>query len=67
MISETRVAQFPHRPKVDGSEEEASSRMHDEGCPNENRTVDDATGYSKEEDEASEQAALLEEEAVSSQ
>jgi hypothetical protein len=31
---------------------ESSSRMSDEGCPNESLSVDDATGYSQEEEEA---------------
>ena len=36
-----------HRPNDEGS-----SRMNDEGCPNESLRVDDATGYSQEEEEA---------------
>lgn len=36
-----------HRPN-----DESSSRMNDEGCPNESLSVDDATGYSQEEEEA---------------
>jgi hypothetical protein len=32
--------------------DESSSRMSDEGCPNESLSVDDATGYSQEEEEA---------------
>jgi hypothetical protein len=41
--------------------------MYDDGCPNENPTVDDATGYSKDEDETlEEEAQSEEEEAVSS-
>ena len=32
--------------------DDSSSRMNDEGCPNENLTVDVPTGYSKEEEEA---------------
>jgi|HubBroStandDraft_2_1064218.scaffolds.fasta_scaffold421419_1 hypothetical protein len=32
--------------------DEGSSRMNDEGCPNESRSVDDDTGYSQEEEEA---------------
>ena len=32
--------------------DESSSRMNDEGCPNESLSVDDATGYSQEEEEA---------------
>jgi len=31
--------------------DERSSRMSDEGCPNESLSVDDATGYSQEEEE----------------
>lgn len=41
--------------------EEASTRMHDEGCPNESPSVDDATGYSQEEENALEEEALSEE------
>jgi hypothetical protein len=53
--------------QLKGREEEASSRMYDDGCPNENPTVDDATGYSKDEDETlEEEAQSEEEEAVSS-
>ena len=32
--------------------DESSSRMNDEGCPNESLSVDDATGYSQQEEEA---------------
>ena len=80
MISETNVTlrpiqdmsfglgdapQAPRRPSA--YEEEASSRMDDEGCPNESPSVDDATGYSQEEEDALEKEALSEEaEAVSS-
>ena len=47
-----QVARFPvpltvNRRSDDGS----SSRMGDEGCPNEGPGVDDATGYSREEEE----------------
>jgi hypothetical protein len=38
-------------PRLFGPGDEAS-RMGDEGCPNETPSVDDATGYSKEEEEA---------------
>ena len=38
------VPRFSDQPKV--------HRPDDEGCPNENPSVDDATGYSKEEEEA---------------
>ena len=41
--------------------------MYDEGCPNENQSVDDATGYSKEEGETLEEESLSEgEEFISS-
>jgi hypothetical protein len=41
--------------------------MYDEGCPNENQSVDDATGYSKEEEETLEEEPLSEgEEFISS-
>ena len=40
------VARFPDEPKLLGSSDEGSSRMSDEGCPNESPSVDDATGYS---------------------
>jgi hypothetical protein len=40
----------PAQPKVHRSDEE-SSRMGDEGCPNESPSVEDATGYSREEEE----------------
>jgi hypothetical protein len=36
-----------HRPNDD-----SSSRMNDDGCPNENPSVEDATGYSNEEEGA---------------
>jgi hypothetical protein len=45
------VARFPDEPKVLSPHDEGSSRMSDEGCPNESPSVDDATGYSKEEEE----------------
>ena len=39
------------QPKVqDRRDGEVSSQMYDEGCPNGNTSVDDASGYSKEED-----------------
>jgi hypothetical protein len=45
-------APFLNRPKVYRSnDDEGSSRMDDEGCPNESPSVDDATGYSKAEEE----------------
>jgi hypothetical protein len=34
--------------------------MYDEGCPNESQSVDDATGYSKEEEETLEEESLSE-------
>ena len=46
------VARFPDEPKVLGPNDEGSLRMGDEGCPNESQNVDDATGYSKEEEDA---------------
>jgi hypothetical protein len=55
------VLRFSDQPKVYGRKEKASSRMYDNGCPNENPTVDDATGYSKEEEEALEEEARSEE------
>ena len=36
------------RPSSDTAD---SSRMGEEGCPNESASVDDATGYSREEEE----------------
>ncbi|PYY11583.1 MAG: hypothetical protein DMG69_03600 [Acidobacteria bacterium] len=79
MISETNVTlrpiqdmsfglgDAPQAPRRHSAyEEEASSRMDDEGCPNESPSVDDATGYSQEEEDALEKEALSEEgEAVS--
>jgi len=38
--------------------------MYDDGCPNENSTVDEATGCSKDEDETLEEEAHSEEEAA---
>ena len=46
------VAPFPDQPKVLSPNDEGSLQMGDEGCPNESQSVDDATGYSKEEEEA---------------
>jgi hypothetical protein len=46
------VPQFSDQPKVRRPDDEGPSRMGDEGCPNEDPSVDDATGYSKEEEEA---------------
>ena len=45
------VARFPD-PKVLYPDGEGSTRMGDEGCPNESQRVEDATGYSREEEEA---------------
>jgi hypothetical protein len=45
------LARFPDQPKIPGQNDDASLRMGDEGCPNESPSVDDATGYSKEEEE----------------
>ena len=46
------VPRFSDQPKVHRPNDESSSRMNDEGCPNESPSVEDATGYSKEEEEA---------------
>lgn len=46
------VPRFPDQPKVLGPNDEGSLRMGDEGCPNESQSVNDATGYSKEEEDA---------------
>lgn len=65
MVSEKRVTYSPpplflfsgdvsrcsDQPKVHRPDDEGSSRMGDEGCPNQSPSVDDATGYSKEEEE----------------
>jgi hypothetical protein len=45
------VSRFADQLKVHLPDDEGSSRMGDEGCPNENPSVDDATGYSKEEED----------------
>jgi hypothetical protein len=47
------VRRFSDKPKVHCPNDESSSRMNDEGCPNESPSVEDATGYSKEEEEES--------------
>jgi hypothetical protein len=44
------ITRFPVQPEVHSSSDEASSRMGDEGCPNESPSVEDATGYSREEE-----------------
>jgi hypothetical protein len=46
------IPRFSNQPKVHCPDDEGSSRMGDEGCPNENPSVDDATLYSKEEEDA---------------
>jgi len=46
------VPRFSDQPKVHRPNDQSSSRMNDEGCPNESPSVDDATGYSQEEKEA---------------
>ncbi len=56
------VPRFSDQPKVHRPKDEGSSRMIEEGCPNENPSIDDATGYSKGEEEVLSE----EEEAVSS-
>ncbi len=38
------LARFPDQPKIPGPNDDASSRMGDEGCPNESQSIDDATG-----------------------
>jgi hypothetical protein len=40
------------QPGVYGLTDENLSRMNDEGCPNDSQSVDDATGYSKQEEDA---------------
>jgi hypothetical protein len=44
------VVRFPDQPNVHTPTDEASTRMGDEGCPNESQSVEDATGYSREEE-----------------
>ena len=39
---------FPDQPKVHRPNDGSSSRMNDEGCPNESPSVDDAAGHSQE-------------------
>ncbi len=47
-----QVARFPVPLTVSRRGDDASSsRMGDEGCPNESLSVDDATGYSREEED----------------
>jgi hypothetical protein len=45
------VTRFPNHPKIYRPSDEGSSRMGEEGCLNESPSVDDATGYSREEEE----------------
>jgi hypothetical protein len=51
VLASDHVARFHDQPKVLVPNDEGSLRMGDEGCPNESRSVDDATGYSREEEE----------------
>jgi hypothetical protein len=60
-LSLGNVPQSPQQSEVYRREEETSSRRGDEGCPDESPSVDDATGYSKEEEEALEEEAPEEE------
>jgi hypothetical protein len=46
------VPGFSDQPKVRRPIDDSSSRMNDDGCPNESPSVEDATGYSNEEEEA---------------
>jgi hypothetical protein len=46
------VPRFSDQPKIQRPNEDSSSGMKDDGCPNENPSVEDATGYSNEEEEA---------------
>ena len=52
VMASGHVARLPDQPKVLSSNDEGSLRMGDEGCPNESPNVDDATAYSKEEEDA---------------
>jgi hypothetical protein len=46
------IVRFPNGREVhDLNDDEGSSQMGDEGCPNESQSVNDATGYSKEDEE----------------
>jgi hypothetical protein len=51
VLASGHVALFPDQPILVPNDE-GSLRMGDEGCPNESQSVDDATGYSREEEEA---------------
>jgi hypothetical protein len=46
------LPRFSDQPKVYRPNDDSSSRMNDDGCPNENPSVsvEDATGYSNEEE-----------------
>jgi hypothetical protein len=46
------VPRFSDQLKIHRPNDDSASRMYDDGCPNENPSVEDATGYSNE-DEAS--------------
>jgi hypothetical protein len=46
------VPRFSDQPKIHCPNDESSSRMNDDVRPNENPSVEDATGYSNEEEEA---------------
>jgi hypothetical protein len=46
------VPRFSDQPKVHRPNDDSSSRMNDDGCPNENPSVEDATGYSNEKEGA---------------
>ncbi len=52
VLASGHVARFPDQPKVLSPNDEGSLRMGNEGCPNESQSVNDATGYAKEEEEA---------------
>jgi hypothetical protein len=45
------VPRSPDQPKTHPPNDESSSRMNNESRPNESPSVDDATGYSQEEEE----------------
>jgi hypothetical protein len=52
VLMSSDVPGFSDQPKVRRPNDDSSSRMNDDGCPNENPSVEDATGYSNEEEEA---------------
>ena len=60
LASDAMSLDFPTSPKVLVPNDEGSSRMGDEGCPNESPSVDDATGYLKEEEEEADPIACEE-------